>query len=63
MAWVAVTKYGVEWVFPFKPTRDYPYWDCTGLKGAFYGMALKEGSIKRLTGKELNYNDEPVELK
>lgn len=63
MGWVAVTRYGVEWYFPFKPTRNYPYWNCRGIKGNFYGYVLKKWSIKKLIGRELTWKDEPIELK
>lgn len=63
MAWIVVTKFGVEWIFPFKPMRDYPCWSCTGFRGAFYGTVLRKGSIKKLIGRELTWMDNPVELK
>lgn len=58
MAWLV--KDGIdnsEWIFDYKPDRASDFWyspgDC---------VELPKGSIKKLIGKELNWNDEPVEL-
>lgn len=55
MAWVAVTTDGKEYIFA---CRQVPLW--LDLKK---GIKLPKGSIKKLIGRELNWNDEPVELK
>lgn len=55
MAWVAVTTNGEEYIFACK---QVPLW--LDLKK---GIKLPKGSIKKLTGCELNWNDEPIELK
>lgn len=61
MAWVAVDKDGNECVYQFRPKRnsvqfvplyEYSMW-----------LVLPKGSIKKLIGRDLNWNDEPVELK
>ena len=58
MAWVAVSCVNIEWVFKNKPTRGkYEWWYTEG------AMVLPQGSIKKLIGRELTWNDDPVELK
>ena len=70
MAWVAVDKDGRECIYQFRPKRgnnefrpkrgnsqfiplyEYSMW-----------MALPKGSIKKLIGRELKWNDNPVEIK
>ena len=64
MAWVAVDKDGEEVVFGEKPKREftlYLMWiPCTIKAGN--GCELPKGSIKKLIGHELTWDDEPVEL-
>lgn len=60
MAWVAVDKDGTELIFNNEPSReDYvwvdPHWE--------EFIKLPKGTIKKLIGRELTWNDEPVELK
>ena len=59
MAYVGVDKNGSEWIFEHKPDRDarIPIW----LNGCDY-MELPKGSIAKLIGRELTWDDEPVEL-
>ena len=60
MAWLAVHKNGVEFVFDFEPERwNDSYWVVD------YGddVHLPKGSIKKLIGRDLTWEDEPVELK
>ena len=61
MAWVAVDKDGREFIYECKPIRhnngawqDH-IWDEV--------IELPQGTIKKLIGRELTWNDEPVELK
>ena len=59
MAWVAIDKCGSEWIFEYCPFRkddwEWGYED--------YGyLELPKGSISKLIGRELTWNDEPVEL-
>ena len=54
MAWVAVTTDGEEYIFA---CRQAHLW--LDLKK---GIKLPKGSIKKLIGRELNWNDEPVKL-
>lgn len=60
MAWLAVDKYG-EAVFPIKPLRGYNYWYV--LSNYNRRISLPKGSIKKLIGYDLTWEDEPVEIK
>lgn len=65
MAWLAVDDDGSESLYTNKPYRrtdpNYgSYWKVKGLIGF---VNLPKGSIKKLIGRELSWNDEPVELK
>lgn len=66
MAWVAVDYIG-EWIFNCKPDMwigdcvEHNYWLPQDRYGA-YGLQLPKGSIKKLIGRELTWEDEPVEL-
>lgn len=69
MAWLAAENGGLEYLFIDKPERivhhnvfrpsviDFEIWvsnkEC---------LLLKKGSIKKLIGKDLTWNDEPVEI-
>ena len=62
MAWLAVDKNGDEYVYSCKPYRDC----CKGLELWMSDgdcVYLPQGFIKKLIGRELTWNDEPVELK
>lgn len=77
MAWVAVDKYGREWIFAYKPYRTDPnrslyklwepeFWsdeDVSEYGNEHTGISLPKGSIKKLIGWDLTWEDEPVELK
>ena len=61
MAWVAVDKDGRECIYQFRPKRgnnqfiplyEYSMW-----------MALPKGSIKKLIGRDLTWQDGPIKLK
>ena len=56
--WLTVDYYGIEKAFWNKPRRCEKH-------GEWWGdnMALPKGSIKKLIGRELTWDDEPVELK
>lgn len=59
---------GREGVFSHKPTRgdELHFWyDEVEDGGVIYDteIELPKGSIKKLTGKDLTWNDEPIELK
>lgn len=66
MVWVCVDADGSEHVIGGEPHKcvcptepKYSYWVCN------YGpnVKLPKGSIKKLIGRELTFEDEPVELK
>ena len=56
MAFVCVDKDGEEKIIQFKPIRDCSYW---------WGqnpIPLPQGTIKKLIGRDLSFDDDPVEL-
>lgn len=62
MVWLAVDKNGDEYVYSFKPDREY--YEGLGLwMSTEDNVQLPKGSIKKLIGRELTWSDEPVELK
>lgn len=77
MAWVVVSKEGKEGIFMYKPyrlssnnsiygLREPEYWSDEDVSE--YGnydteISLPKGSIKKLIGRELTWEDNPVELK
>ena len=62
MAYVAVDKNEEEWKYSGKPVRchEYERWQP---KMTFGWVELPKGSIEKLIGKKLTWEDEPVELK
>lgn len=62
MAWVAVDKDGIENIYKSKPYRAYDHWwdDHDGFDTE---VSLPKGSIKKLIGRDLTWEDNPVELK
>lgn len=56
--WLAVDYNGIEKAFWLKPKRCEKHREWWGDK-----MVLPNGSIKKLIGRELSWDDEPVELK
>lgn len=77
MAWVAVHKNGKEGIFANKPYRvdlnkklnklwEPKIWsdeDVSKYGNEDSEIELPKGSIKKLIGRDLDWNDEPVELK
>ena len=63
MAWVTVDKDGRECIYQFRPIRIKI--DSQFIPRYKYSMwlILPKGSIKKLIGKDLTWEDEPVELK
>lgn len=62
MAWLAVDKSGNEVIFDCRPMRKHqkycaPYWSSIRT-----GVTLPRGTIKYLIGRELTWDDEPVEF-
>lgn len=60
MAYLCVDKDGSEYVLETTPIRCRDYWRLS--KGWRY-CELPPGSIAKLIGRELTWEDEPVELK
>lgn len=69
MAWVAVHKNGKEGIFANKPSKgaklEWWYDEQEDDAGVLYDteIPLPKGSIKKLIGRDLTWEDEPVELK
>lgn len=59
MAWGAVDESGLEAIYEGKLYRAH---DCIWISTLSY-VGLPSGSIKKLIGRELSWNDESVELK
>ena len=65
MAWVAVNRYGDECIYEAMPKRFYGVWAptfCEYENRVYDYVEIPKGSIKKLIGIELSWNDEPVEL-
>lgn len=68
MAWLAVDKDGTEYIYPEHPEKDYPSkncWNCVEYCTTYYvdlAIPLSKGTIFKLIGKELTWDDEPVEI-
>lgn len=65
MAWVAVNWNGDEYIYEAMPERFYHRWlpaICEYQDRVYEYIELPKGTIKKLIGRELSWNDEPVEL-
>lgn len=60
MVWVAIDKDGSEHIFDTKPWREDGHYMPNGDWDA--NIVLPKGSIKKLIGRELTWNDEPLSL-
>nr|DAE13072.1 MAG TPA: hypothetical protein [Siphoviridae sp. ctKHH22] len=65
MAWLAVDFDGMEYIFASKPIRNKAYncWQLDDSRLLLDVVDLPKGSIKKLIGRDLTFDDEPVELK
>ena len=71
MAWVAVDKSGIEGIYDNMPERNNDMWEDIDYYRVFgeiefereTGIILPKGAIKKLIGRDLTWEDEPVELK
>ena len=61
MAWLAVDEDGEEYIYEHKPFRDEILMAWLNVEETNY-IILPKGSIKKLIGRELTYEDEPVEI-
>lgn len=57
--WVAVSKHGIECIFDGRPERGCNTWDP---EGYLFAIGLPKGSIQKLIGRELTWEDDPVKL-
>ncbi|MEG1008262.1 MAG: fructan hydrolase [Clostridia bacterium] len=63
--WLAVNKDGQEVIMDNKPERFNNKWKSLVFIGPGYydtSMILPKGTIKKLTGKELTWDDEPLKF-
>ena len=64
MAYLAVNKHGDEVIFRSEPTRETSYWEIFDYYSEpDYGVELPKGTIYKLIGRDLTWDDEPVLLK
>lgn len=65
MAWLSLDEFGEECIFGNKPSKDKNDKDWKGYWNDFYidKIKLPRGSIKKLIGKNLDWDDEAVEIK
>jgi len=63
MAWVAVDKDGEEYIFADKPKLEDGVWMPAGWKGLDSTVKLPDGSIEKLTGSPMSWEDSPREVK
>lgn len=65
MAWVAKNKDGSETIYEVQPYRHNDEWVSRkdGLERPYQHFNIPQGSIKKLIGRELSWDDEPVKLK
>lgn len=65
MAWLAVDYDRGEYIYDYKPVRrGYLTWGQESIDGEELGdcVELPKGTIKKIIGRELTWEDEPVEL-
>ena len=62
MAWVAVNTYGIENIYESEPYRESGHW-WDDNNGPDTEISLPKGSIRKLIGRDLTWEDNPVELK
>lgn len=58
MAWVAVNRNEIENIYKSEPHRAYDLWWDVDTE-----ISLPKGTIKKLIGRDLTWEDNPVELK
>lgn len=64
MAWLAVDQNGNEYVYEIKPTRVKETLIIRGhwYENGYSSVRLPDGSIEKLIGRKLTWDDEPVEI-
>lgn len=64
IAWLAVDSDKQEYVFENRPIKRRLWMGGIGLDcGSMFYVRLPKGSIKKLIGRDLQWEDDPVELK
>ena len=67
MAYVSVTTSGKEYLHDTKPTRKTTEWDNINSTMWYnhtgHSIKLPKGSIKKLIGREITFNEGPINLK
>lgn len=65
MAWVVKNKDGSETIYEVKPYKYNDEWVSRkdSWERPYQHFGIPQGSIKKLIGRELTSEDEPVELK
>ncbi len=66
MAWIAVNKDGEEKIFECKPERGITTMSKIHLwtyNLGYDSVPLPKGTIKKLIGRDMVWEDEPIELK
>ncbi len=62
MAWLAVDKDNSEYIYNLKPFRKNDGFEHDDSYYESWYIRLPKGSIKKLIGRELIWDDEPVEI-
>ena len=60
MAWLAKDESGFEFIYEYKPHRYCKHWESDTLDDQ--QIALPSGSIQKLIGRELTWEDDCVEI-
>lgn len=71
MAWLATNKNGTETISPQRPERgwggEWDFSDEVFVEGEYgeasFTLELPSGSIEKLIGRVLTWEDEPIEIK
>lgn len=61
MAWLAVDLNGEEYIYEYKPLRDFNYNSFKSNNDRDY-IQLPQGTIEKIIGRVLTWDDEPVEI-
>lgn len=61
MPWLATDKNKREWIYLNKPARREDCWNQTSSVSP--QLNIPTGSIEKLIGKKLTWDDDPVEIK
>ena len=65
MAWLTVDSDGSEYIYSEKPRRYKNCWDMAYDEDGYpigSMVLLPKGTIKKLIGKDLTWEDDPIEL-